>query len=129
MLNLNENELWVLRYWEEHSISGKVKAKNSNGKAFYFLDGPPYATGELHPGQIWVKAVKDIFLRYRWLRGYDVHNRAGYDVHGLPVEHKVESSLQIESKKEIEAKIGIESFVKDCKAYVDSCGKRTDTTA
>ncbi len=120
MLNLNENELWVLRYWEEQGISGKVKAKNSKGKAFYFLDGPPYATGELHPGQIWVKAVKDIFLRYRWLRGYDVHNRAGYDVHGLPVEHKVESSLQIESKKEIETKIGIENFVKDCKAYVDS---------
>jgi isoleucyl-tRNA synthetase len=118
--DLNKNELDILRYWEDHNIRGKISEKNKNGKAFYFLDGPPYATGELHPGQLWVKAVKDIFLRYRKMRGFKVHDNAGYDVHGLPVEHKVESSLKLESKKDIEEKIGVENFIKYCKEYVDS---------
>ena len=120
MFDLNKNEDEVIEYWKEHGINAKVKERNKEGKKFYFLDGPPYATGELHPGQIWVKTIKDIFLRYRRFKGYDVHDRAGYDVHGLPVEHKVESSLKLGSKREIESRIGVENFIKDCKAYVDS---------
>lgn len=120
MLNLNENEERVLKYWEENKILEKARQKNSGKKPFYFLDGPPYVTGELHPGQIWVKSVKDIFIRYKRMRGYDVHDRTGFDVHGLPVENKIERTLDIKSKKEIESTIGVENFVKECRKYVDS---------
>ena len=110
----------ILKYWQEHGILEKWRAKNRGNKPFYFLDGPPYVSGELHPGQIWVKGAKDIFIRYKRMRGYDVHDRAGYDVHGLPVEHAVEKSMGIKSKKELESKINVENFVKACREYVDS---------
>ncbi len=120
MFNLNDNEEKVLKYWQDNNILEKSRQKNRGRKPFYFLDGPPYVTGELHPGQIWVKAVKDVFLRYRRMKGFDVHDRAGFDVHGLPIENKMERMLDLKSKKEIEAKIGVENFVKECRKYVDS---------
>ncbi len=120
MFNLNENEEQVLKYWKDNRVLEKARLKNRGCKRFYFLDGPPYASGELHPGQIWVKSVKDILVRYRRMRGFDVHDRAGFDVHGLPVENKMERTLELKSKKEIETKIGIETFVAECRTYVDS---------
>ena len=110
----------ILRYWEEHSILEKWRAKNKGNKPFYFLDGPPYVSGELHPGQMWVKSIKDIILRYKRMQGYDVHDRAGYDVHGLPTEHAVEKSMNIKSKRELESRISTEKFIAACREYVDS---------
>ena len=126
MQNPLERELAISEYWKENKINQKVREKNKDGKNFYFLDGPPYVTGDLHPGQMWVKTVKDIFLRYKRYRGFNVRDRAGYDVHGLPIENKVEKLLNINSKKEIEHTIGIESFVKKCREYVDSFMGRMD---
>ncbi|MGC8710130.1 MAG: isoleucine--tRNA ligase [Candidatus Micrarchaeia archaeon] len=120
MSETRKDEEEILKYWEEHSILDKVRAKNSGNKPFYFLDGPPYVSGELHPGQIWVKAVKDIILRYKRFRGYDVHDRAGYDVHGLPTEHAVEKSMSIKSKRELESNLSVEKFITACREYVDS---------
>ena len=120
MINVNEREVKTLAYWKDHDINNKTRAKNRGKKKFYFLDGPPYVTGDLHPGQMWVKTIKDISLRYKRFRGFDVRDRAGYDVHGLPIENKVEQILGVNSKKEIETKIGIENFVKKCREYVDS---------
>ena len=120
MFDFIKNEEEVLSYWNTNNISLKVHTVSSLGKKFYFLDGPPYASGNLHPGQIWVKSIKDIFIRYKRLKGFNVHDRAGYDVHGLPIENKVEKSLAINSKKEIEVKIGIENFVKYCMEYANS---------
>ncbi len=120
MINVTGREVKALAYWKEHDINNKARAKNKGRKKFYFLDGPPYVTGDLHPGQMWVKTIKDIFLRYKRFRGFDVRDRAGYDVHGLPIENKVEQILGVNSKKEIESKIGVENFVKKCREYVDS---------
>lgn len=120
------HELKVLDYWEKKGINGKVREKNRGKKKFYFLDGPPYVTGDLHPGQMWVKTVKDIFLRYKRYRGFDVRDRAGYDVHGLPIENKVEKQLGILHKKDIETKVGIEEFTRKCREYVDSFMGRMD---
>jgi len=126
MLDIKSRELEILRYWEEHSVNDKVRQKNSQGKKFYFLDGPPYVTGDLHPGHIWVKSLKDLFVRYKRFRGYNVVDRAGYDVHGLPIENKIEKVLGISSKKEIENSIGIERFVDECKAFVERYIGRMD---
>jgi isoleucyl-tRNA synthetase len=117
MIDLKSNEEKVLGYWEKNSISQTVRRKNGFGKAFYFLEGPPYASGILASHHIWVYTIKDIILRYRRYLGYNVHDRAGFDVHGLPIENKVERSLQVSSKKDIEERIGIASFVESCKSY------------
>ena len=119
MVNIIQNEEEILSYWREKRINDAVKAKNLGGKTFYFLDGPPYVTGDIHPGHIWTKGMKDALVRYRRYQGYNVIDKAGYDVHGLPIENKVEKDLGIKSKKEIEERVGIEKFVQECKRYVD----------
>ena len=126
MLNLIEREEKVLAYWKENDINGKVRQNGRGKKKFYFLDGPPYVTGDLHPGHIWVKTLKDIYVRYKRYRGFEVVDRAGYDVHGLPIENKVERELGLTSKIDIEQKIGIEAFVKECKTYVEKYMGRID---
>lgn len=126
MFDLNKAEEEVLRYWKEKDILGKVRAKNRGKRPFYFLDGPPFVSGDLHPGQIWTKTLKDVSVRYKRYRGFDVVDRAGYDVHGLPVENRLEKELGVQSKKEIEQKIGVEKFVKECRAYVEKYIGRMD---
>ncbi len=119
MLDLNKSEEEVLRYWKEHDIVAKVRAKNAGKKPFYFLDGPPFVTGDLHLGQVWTKSFKDLIVRYKRSRGFDVVDRAGYDTQGLPAENLVEKRLGIKSKKEIEEVVGIENFIKGCRELID----------
>ena len=126
-MDLQESEQHVLNYWNQSQIEQKVRAKGAGKKRFYFLDGPPYVTGDLHPGHIWVKTLKDVFVRYKRFRGFEVVDKAGYDVHGLPIENKVEKALGISSKHEIESGIGIERFTNECRAYVDRYMGRMDS--
>jgi isoleucyl-tRNA synthetase len=119
MLDLGKREEEVLGYWKEQRINEKVRARNADGKKFYFLDGPPFVTGELHLGHIWVKSYKDMVVRYKRTRGFNVVDRAGYDTQGLPAERLVEKKLNIRSKMEIEEKIGIEKFINTCREEVD----------
>ncbi|MDE1855741.1 MAG: isoleucine--tRNA ligase [Candidatus Micrarchaeota archaeon] len=104
----------VLGYWQERKILHKVMEKNKGKKKFFFLEGPPYANGELHMGHVRGYTRKDAVLRYKWMRGFDVFNRAGFDVHGLPTENKAERQLQLTSKKDIETKIGVDRFLATC---------------
>ena len=105
----------ILKFWEENRIHQKAKDRNKGKKSFYFLDGPPYTSGRIHLGQAWNKALKDSVLRFKRMAGFDVWDRAGYDMHGLPTEHKAEEKLGIKHKDEI-LKFGVEKFVKECKA-------------
>ena len=110
----------VERFWEENKIYEKVKeAEKGRDKKFFFVDGPPYVTGEIHPGTGWNKSMKDAFLRFYRLRGYRVRDQPGFDTHGLPIEVKVEKLLNIKNKGEIEDKVGLEKFIKECKAFAD----------
>jgi isoleucyl-tRNA synthetase len=127
-MELNSVEESILKFWEENDIYKKVKNRytpNSRKEIFYFLDGPPYVTGDLHPGQIWVKSLKDAILRYKRFFCY-VHDRPGYDTHGLPIEVKVEKKLGIKNKKEIEEKVGVENFIKECKNFVNEYKARME---
>ncbi len=119
MQKLAEDEEKVVSFWLDSDVQKKSVAKNAKGKKFYFLDGPPYTTGDLHPGQMWVKSVKDLYLRYKRLSGFNVVGKAGYDVHGLPIENQVEKEYGIKSKNDIEENIGIENFVIKCREFVD----------
>ncbi len=107
-------EEWVREYWEENQIY--EKAKNRGSKPFFFVDGPPYTTGRIHLGTAWNKVIKDTVLRFRRMKGYRVTDRPGWDMHGLPIEVKVEQELEIQEKKEIE-NFGIDRFVEKCMIY------------
>ncbi len=127
LLDMIKNEEDVLEYWRSNSIMAKVRAKNKGKRPFYFLDGPPFVSGDLHPGQMWVKSMKDVILRYKRMRGFDVYDRAGYDVHGLPIELRAEKSLNVQTKKDIETKIGVEKFINSCREYVEAYIGRMDS--
>ena len=102
--------------WERTRIYEKVKKARESGKPYYFLDGPPYTTGAIHIGTAWNKILKDTVTRMRRMQGFRVHDQPGYDMHGLPIEVKVEQALGIKSKKEIEQQ-GIDKFVSTCRDF------------
>jgi len=103
----------ILKFWEKNKIYEKSKKKNKKGKKFYFLQGPPYTSGKIHIGHAWNNSLKDIAMRYWRLKGYNVWDRAGYDMHGLPTENAVQKKLGLKTKDEIK-KLGVNKFVKEC---------------
>ena len=105
-----------MEFWAKNGIYAKSKAANAGKETFYFCDGPPYATGQIHPGTGWNKTIKDAVCRYQRIRGKDVRVQAGYDTHGLPIEVKVEQELKFTNKNDIE-KYGIGKFVDKCKSF------------
>ncbi len=113
-VDLMEIEKPILERWQSEKILNKIKEMNKDGKLFFFLEGPPYANGELHLGHARGYTRKDAMLRYKRMRGLNVFDRAGFDVHGLPIENKVEKDSGIKSKREIESDIGVDKFVSMC---------------
>lgn len=110
----HKKEEEILNFWQARKIAEKARRKK--GKPFYFLDGPPYATGSIHVGTAWNKILKDAYIRYWRMRGFSVWDKPGYDTHGLPIENKVEKQLQIKSKADIE-RVGIEKFIEECRRF------------
>ncbi|MBD3304068.1 isoleucine--tRNA ligase [Candidatus Woesearchaeota archaeon] len=108
-----EIEPEILKFWEANDIYEKVKAKNKGNEKFYFLQGPPYTSGRLHIAHAWNNSAKDIVMRYKRMRGFDVWDRAGYDMHGLPTENAVMKKLNLLTKEDI-VKYGVEKFIKEC---------------
>ncbi|MFH0961619.1 MAG: isoleucine--tRNA ligase [archaeon] len=106
----------ILSFWKEKSIYSKWKAGQSGKPRFTFIDGPPYPTGAIHLGTAWNKIMKDSVLRYKAMRGFSVNDTPGYDMHGLPVELKVEKEIGIKSKKQIE-EYGVGNFVNYCRNF------------
>ena len=77
MYNFKEVEEKILKLWKDKDIHNKVNAKNKGGEKFYFLQGPPYTSGRLHIGHAWNNSMKDMILRFKRLKGFDVWDRAG----------------------------------------------------
>ncbi|MEM0480961.1 MAG: isoleucine--tRNA ligase [Candidatus Aenigmatarchaeota archaeon] len=115
-MNVKEIEEKILNFWKERGIYFKQKEKLKNKKIFYFLDGPPYATGYIHMGTALNKILKDFFIRIYKMFGYNVWDQPGYDTHGLPIEYQVEKKLGFKNKKDIE-NFGIENFIKECRNF------------
>ncbi|MGB9748482.1 MAG: isoleucine--tRNA ligase [Candidatus Woesearchaeota archaeon] len=107
----------MLEFWKENKTYEKLKKKNKNNKKFYYLDGPPYTTGAIHIGHAWGKALRDSIMRYKRMQGFDVYDRPGFDMHGLPIEVAVEKKFGIKDKKELLEKIGIDNFIKSCREF------------
>ncbi len=108
----------VFEYWDDVDAYEQTKAHREDGETYFFVDGPPYTSGAAHMGTTWNKTLKDLYIRYLRMRGYDVTDRPGYDMHGLPIETKVEERLDFENKKDIEA-FGEENFIDECKAFAE----------
>ena len=114
----------VLAFWREHDVFGQTVEATKSGPQFSFNEGPPTANGKPGIHHVLARAFKDIFPRYKTMRGYHVPRKAGWDTHGLPVEHEVEKLLKKEGridsydKAEIEAKVGIAEFTRLCRESV-----------
>ena len=110
-------ETEVIRFWNERRIYEKSLERRANSPPFVFFEGPPTANGMPHPGHCLTRAIKDLFPRYRTMRGYRCERKAGWDTHGLPVEVEVCKELGIHSKEQIEA-YGVEPFIHRCQESV-----------
>ena len=106
----------VSAFWKKDGTYAKLVKKRQKGKRFFFIDGPPYATGSIHMGTAWNKIIKDAYLRFHRMQGENVWDQPGYDTHGTPIETKVEKNLGFSSKKDIES-YGIGKFVEKCRTF------------
>ena len=114
----HEVEGTVGSFWEEVDAYRAAKRARAGEERFFFVDGPPYTTGQMHLGTAWNKSLKDAVIRYKRMQGYDVTDRPGYDMHGLPIETKVEERLDFETKRDIEA-FGMENFIEECRQFAE----------
>jgi len=119
-------EASISRFWREQDIFHKSLRLREGGPRFVFYEGPPTANGLPHNGHVLTRVLKDVFLRYRTMRGCYVPRKAGWDTHGLPVEVEVEKELGIHGKEAIEA-FGIEEFIERCMASVFRYTKEWET--
>src|SRR5688572_15215271 len=110
-------EAEIAQFWREQRIYDKSLRNREGGPKFVFYEGPPTANGMPHPGHCLTRAIKDLFPRYKTMRGYYCRRKAGWDTHGLPVEVEVCKELGIHSKEEIE-NYGIEPFIQKCQQSV-----------
>lgn len=108
----------ILSYWREEDIFAQSLKQTENGPQFSFNEGPPTANGKPGIHHVLARTFKDVFPRYKTMQGYHVPRKAGWDTHGLPVEHEVEKAIGIFDKKEIEEKVGVEEFTRRCRESV-----------
>ena len=116
-LNLPNVAKQVLDKWEENKVFEQSVTSRDENKPFVFFEGPPSANGLPGIHHVMARAIKDIFCRYKTLKGYQVKRKAGWDTHGLPVELGVEKELGI-TKEDIGKKITIEEYNNACKEAV-----------
>ena len=116
-LNLSEVNKEVLQQWDEEDVFHLSMSKREGCPSFVFFEGPPSANG--HPGihHVLARTIKDVFCRFKTMKGYQVKRKAGWDTHGLPVELGVEKELGI-TKEDIGKTISIEEYNSKCRENV-----------
>ncbi|MEM1438128.1 MAG: isoleucine--tRNA ligase [Pseudomonadota bacterium] len=108
----------VLDFWRDNDTFAKSLAQTEGKPRYSFNEGPPTANGKPGIHHVLARTFKDVFPRFKTMQGYHVPRKAGWDTHGLPVEHEIEKQLGIFDKSEIEAKVGIEEFTRRCRESV-----------
>jgi len=107
----------ILDYWQEHKIFEKSVTTREGAEPYVFFEGPPSANGLPGVHHVLARAIKDIFPRYKTMKGYQVKRKAGWDTHGLPIELGVEKELGI-TKEDIGQKISVEDYNAACRTAV-----------
>lgn len=116
-LNYPEMEKEILSWWETHRVFEKSLESRSDGIPFTFYEGPPTANGKPGIHHVMARTVKDLFCRYKTLKGFRVERKAGWDTHGLPVEIEVEKALGLKGRAQVE-EYGIAEYNKACRESV-----------
>jgi len=116
-VNFPKMEKGILKFWREHDIFAKTQALRKDAPRWVFYEGPPTANGKPHAGHVLPRIMKDLFPRYRTMKGNFVLRKGGWDTQGLPVELEVEKELGLNSKADIEA-FGVEAFNETCRENV-----------
>jgi len=116
-LNLPNVAKEMLEYWAENSIFEKSVTTREGNKPFVFFEGPPSANGLPGVHHVLARAIKDIFPRYKTMKGFQVKRKAGWDTHGLPIELGVEKELGI-TKEDIGRTITVEEYNAACRTAV-----------
>ena len=116
-LNLPNVAKEMLEYWAENSIFEKSVTTREGNKPFVFFEGPPSANGLPGVHHVLARAIKDIFPRYKTMKGFQVKRKAGWDTHGLPIELGVEKELGI-TKEDIGKTITVEEYNAACRKAV-----------
>ena len=116
-IKLNQLSNDILKIWEEENTFKKSVENRSEKKPFVFYEGPPSSNGLPGIHHVMARALKDVFCRYKTLKGFRVNRKAGWDTHGLPVELSVEKKLGI-TKEDIGRKISVEEYNAACKKAV-----------
>src|SRR5688572_4073955 len=131
-LNVTSMEEGVLKFWKQAEIFKKTVEQRQGRPEYVFYEGPPTANGKPGVHHVLARAFKDMFPRYKIMRGYHVSRRGGWDTHGLPVEIEVEKQLGFNNKHQIE-ELGIDKFNELCRnsvfTYIQDWEKLTDRIA
>jgi isoleucyl-tRNA synthetase len=122
----------VLKFWTKREIFKKTVEQRQGKPEYVFYEGPPTANGRPGVHHVLARAFKDMFPRYKIMRGYHVSRRGGWDTHGLPVEIEVEKQLGFTNKQQIE-EYGVDKFNELCRnsvfTYIQEWEKLTDRIA
>ncbi len=116
-LSYPKTELDILREWKEKQVFEKSISSRNEGIPFNFYEGPPTANGKPGIHHVMARTVKDLFCRYKTLKGYKVERKAGWDTHGLPVEIEVEKALGLTGRSQVE-EYGIAKYNAECRSSV-----------
>ncbi len=112
-----EIEKRILEFWQKHGIFEKSVTSRPASKPFTFYEGPPTVNGRPGIHHVMARALKDLVCRYKTMKGFQVHRKAGWDTHGLPIEIALEKELGFTQKSDIE-KYGVAAFNKKAKDLV-----------
>ena len=119
----------VLQEWKDKEVFQKSVEQREGQPSYVFFEGPPSANGMPGIHHAMARTIKDIFPRYKTMKGFQVKRKAGWDTHGLPIELGVEKALGI-TKEDIGTKISVEDYNKACRAavmrYTDVWNDMTD---
>lgn len=116
-LDLPSIDKEMLAFWAEEKIFEKSVDQKSTDRPFVFYEGPPSANGKPGIHHVMARAVKDLFCRYRTMKGFRVERKGGWDTHGLPIELSVEKELGI-TKEDIGKSISIDEYNQQCRTTV-----------
>ncbi len=110
-------EVEILNWWRAQKIFEKSISTREDGIPFTFYEGPPTANGKPGIHHVLSRTVKDLFCRYRTLKGFKVERKAGWDTHGLPVEIEVEKALGLQGRSQVE-EYGVAEYNRKCRESV-----------
>ena len=116
-VNLPALDKRILKRWDDTNAFVQSIERRPHDKEYTFYDGPPFATGSPHYGNLLAGVIKDVVPRYWTMRGYRVERRFGWDTHGLPIEMEVEQQLGISGPQQIR-EYGVHEFNEACRAMV-----------